>query len=124
MEDCNHSRGQDVLLQRGHQGNLLEHAAGDAYDGCNNSAVSPARAVTQSGQEPRPPAPAPARLQRRNSTAHIRQVAAVAPVPEDQLWKEAVAPDGKVYYFHTITKQTSWVKPGAPGLRPSYSCAN
>lgn len=26
-------------------------------------------------------------------------------------WKEAKAPSGKVYYYHTKTKQTSWTKP-------------
>ena len=44
------------------------------------------------------------------------QPASVPLIPEEQLWKEAVAPDGKVYFFHAITKQTSWVKPAAPGL--------
>lgn len=27
------------------------------------------------------------------------------------LWSEARAPDGRVYYYNTQTKQTQWTKP-------------
>jgi len=30
---------------------------------------------------------------------------------DDDRWKEAVAPDGRKYYFNSVTKQTSWDKP-------------
>ena len=32
-------------------------------------------------------------------------------IVDDGHWKEATAADGKLYYYHAITKQTSWSKP-------------
>jgi len=32
-----------------------------------------------------------------------------SPLPSD--WKESQTPDGKRYYFNTVTKQTSWTRP-------------
>ncbi|EOD18034.1 hypothetical protein EMIHUDRAFT_49843, partial [Emiliania huxleyi CCMP1516] len=28
-------------------------------------------------------------------------------------WREAVAPDGRAYYYHAATKATSWTRPVA-----------
>lgn len=33
------------------------------------------------------------------------------PAPQQSLWREARAADGKVYYFNVITKETTWVPP-------------
>ena len=34
-----------------------------------------------------------------------------APLPAE--WNEAKAPDGRTYYFHTVTKETKWTRPAA-----------
>jgi hypothetical protein len=31
--------------------------------------------------------------------------------PQPSLWKETKAPDGRVYYYNTQTKATTWTKP-------------
>jgi hypothetical protein len=36
---------------------------------------------------------------------------------ENSPWKEAKSPKGEVYYYHVVTRQTSWVKP-MPELMP------
>lgn len=33
------------------------------------------------------------------------------PPPPDSNWKEARAPDGRIYYYNIVTKKTSWTKP-------------
>lgn len=44
---------------------------------------------------------------------------------DDSTWREARSPKGEVYYYHAVTKQTSWTKPQSvigvpppPGGRP------
>lgn len=50
---------------------------------------------------------------------------------QDSPWKEARTPKGEVYYYHAVTRQTSWSKPamefppvppppGAAGFRPPF----
>jgi hypothetical protein len=36
-----------------------------------------------------------------------------APASSDAYWHEKALPDGKVYYFNALTKQTTWQKPAA-----------
>ena len=43
--------------------------------------------------------------------------AAVAPLPTG--WKDAKAPDGRTYYFHTETKETTWTRPAAALAAPA-----
>ena len=43
--------------------------------------------------------------------------AAVAPLPMG--WKDAKAPDGRTYYFHTETKETTWTRPAADLAAPA-----
>jgi len=33
------------------------------------------------------------------------------PPPEEGEWLEALAPDGRTYYYNTVTRETSWSKP-------------
>ena len=50
--------------------------------------------------------------------------AAVAAAPLPEGWKEAKAPDGRTYYYHSVTKERQWAHPltgavGAPAAPPS-----
>ena len=37
--------------------------------------------------------------------------------PEEKVWAEARSPDGKIYYYHTQTRETTWDRPEGPGVR-------
>jgi hypothetical protein len=46
----------------------------------------------------------------------IKALVAQVEKPEtESLWQEATSPDGKTYYWHTVTKFVSWVKPSELG---------
>lgn len=49
------------------------------------------------------------------ATAIKALVAQVEKPETESLWQEATSPDGKTYYWHTVTKFVSWVKPSELG---------
>ncbi|GAV01313.1 hypothetical protein RvY_12047 [Ramazzottius varieornatus] len=43
----------------------------------------------------------------------------VIPAAQPEVWMEAKAPDGKVYYYHAVTRATAWtLPPGAQLMKP------
>ena len=51
------------------------------------------------------------------TAAAAAAAAAAASLPAG--WKQAKAPDGRTYYFHTETKETTWTRPAAALAAPA-----
>ena len=75
----------------------------EALAGAMPNATFAAKVNPNPNPSPSPsPTPTPTRL------------AAAAAPPLLAGWKEAKAPDGRTYYFHTETKETKWTRPAEP----------
>ena len=42
---------------------------------------------------------------------HASHIMPQLPVDGPELWRETKAPDGSVYYYNLLTRQTSWTNP-------------
>ena len=94
-------------------------------------AAAPAAASAPSPTPARAQAPAPsgaARVvapsppQQRAAAPVVPPVAAVAdPAALPAPWKESTAPDGRSYYYNTVTRETQWTRPVAevPSVAPA-----